>query len=157
MIRTAARAMTIVVALVGLGDAATASGAPPTGTKDRAAIESAIQRYAGLIKANDAVGVSRFFAANGELLEPGMSALAGPEAVRTFLESFKNVRVQSATMTTDSIEVFGASAIQWGQYTERAALPDKPAIDLHGRFVAQWVRVPAGGWQIRRLLMQPAL
>ncbi len=157
MISTAARAATLVAAFVTLGITTAALAAPPTGTKDRAAIESAIQRYAGLIKANDAVGVSRFFAANGELLEPGMSALSGPESVRTFLESFKNVRVESATMTTDAIDVFGASAIQWGQYTERAALPDKPAIDLHGRFVAQWVRQPTGGWQIRRLLMQPAL
>lgn len=157
MIRTAARVATLIVAVAGLGITATALGAPPTGTKDRAAIEGAIQRYASLIKANDAVAVSRFFAANGELLEPGMGALTGPEAVRTFLESFKNVHVESATMTTDSIEVFGTSAIQWGIYTERAALLDKPAIDLHGRFVAQWARQPTGGWQIRRLLMQPAL
>lgn len=157
MSRTPARAATLVAAVLSIGITAATAGAPPTNTKDRAAIESAIQRYAALIKANDAVGVSRFFAANGELLEPGMSALSGPEAVRTFLESFKNVRVESATMTTDSIEVFGASALQWGQYTERATLPNKPAVDLRGRFVAQWVRQPTGGWQIRRLLMQPAL
>jgi uncharacterized protein (TIGR02246 family) len=118
-------------------------------------VEAALQRYAGLQLAKDAAGLASSYTADGELLEPGMDALQGPAAIRAFLESFGEVRIEAASMTSEHVDVWGNDAVQWGAYTERAVLPGKPAMDLKGRFVAQWSRV-GGRWLIRRLLTQPA-
>src|SRR5262245_20855406 len=120
-------------------------------------IEAATQRYARLQQAKDAAGLAAFYTADGELLEPGLEALKGPAAIREFLESFTDVKIESAAMTSEHVDVWTDDALQWGSYTQRAVLPGKPAASFSGRFVAQWRRQPGGKWLIRRLLLQPSL
>lgn len=119
-------------------------------------IEAAMQEYARLQRATDAAGLAAFYTSDGELLEPGMGALRGPAAIRRFLESFADVRIESATMDTDRIDIWNSDAVQWGSYAQRVALPGKPVAEFRGRFVAQWSRQPGGRWLIRRLLTQPS-
>ncbi|MBI3450110.1 MAG: SgcJ/EcaC family oxidoreductase [Acidobacteria bacterium] len=133
--------------------------AGPDGSTDaaaRAQIEAELQRYAAAERVVDANAIAAFYAPDGELINPGMEIVKGPEAIRKFLASFEGVKIESATMTADSTEVLGDVAMQWGAYAQRVALAGKPAADYHGRFVAQWVRRPGGGWALRRLLTQPA-
>jgi uncharacterized protein (TIGR02246 family) len=137
-----------------------AGSAPPastgTGGDARHDVESALQEYSRLLKAADAAALAAFYTTDGELLDPGMDALKGPEAIRRFLASFGEVRIESASMTPDVTEVYGDQAFQWGTYAQRVVVPGKPAADYSGRFVAQWSHGTDGRWLIRRLLTQPS-
>lgn len=119
-------------------------------------IQAAMREYARLQVMKDAAGLAAFYTPDGELLEPGMSGLKGPVSIRRFLESFPDIRIESASMLTEQIYVWGTDALQWGSYAQRAALPGKPVEEFRGRFVAQWTRQAGGRWLIRRLLTQPS-
>jgi uncharacterized protein (TIGR02246 family) len=129
----------------------------PTSAPDaRAEVESAMQDYARLQAVADSEGLAAFFTQDGELLEPGMEALSGREAIKKFLNSFAEVRIEWASMTSGTIEVWGDAAVQWGSYAQRVTLPGKPAEEHRGRYVAQWSKQANGRWLIRRLMMQPS-
>jgi uncharacterized protein (TIGR02246 family) len=130
-----------------------ASASPPP---DVAAVESAMHSYERLLAAKDSAGTAAMYASDGELLQPGMDPLTGPEAIRKFLDSFGDVRIESATMTADSTEVFGDRALQWGAYAQRVVPSGQQAADYKGRFVIEWTRQGKGAWLIRRLLVQPS-
>jgi uncharacterized protein (TIGR02246 family) len=117
-------------------------------------VEAALQAYARSMRAMDAAALAASYTPDGELLQPGMDALRGPAAIRKFLESFGDVKVESASMTTDALQTWGADAMQWGTYTQRVQVPGK-ATELRGRFVAQWSRQSNARWLLRRLLVQP--
>ena len=119
-------------------------------------VEAAMQEYARLQAAQDAAGLAAFYTTDGELLEPGMDAQTGQAAIRQFLESFGDVRIESSAMTSERVEVWKDDALQWGSYSQRVELPGKPVTEFHGRFVAQWSRQHDGRWLIRCLLTQPA-
>jgi len=153
--RTSAIGVAVALAIAGGVMNAAAGGSVSDSDPAAREIEAALQQYARLQLAKDAAGLSGFYTADGELLEPGMDALRGPAAIRAFLESFGDVRIETASMTCEHVDVWENDAVQWGAYTQRAVLPGKPAMDLKGRFVAQWSRV-GGRWLIRRLLTQPA-
>lgn len=121
-----------------------------------AEVEAAMQAYAHLLQGNDAAGLANFYTSDGELLNPGMDSLKGPIAIRTFLESFGDVRIESASMVAEHTDVWGDVALQWGSYAQRVALPGKPVTEYRGRFVAQWSDQGKGRWLIRRLLTQPS-
>lgn len=133
---------------------------PKTSSPDardaRSEVESAMQDYARLQAVADSEGLAAFFTQDGELLEPGMEALNGREAIRKFLNSFVDVRIEWASMTSGSIDVWGDAAVQWGSYAQRVTLPGKPAEEHRGRYVAQWSKQASGRWLIRRLMMQPS-
>jgi uncharacterized protein (TIGR02246 family) len=118
-------------------------------------VEAAMQEYARLQAAKDAAGLAASYTADGELLEPGMESLKGPAAIRQFLESFGDVRIESSSMTSERVQVWKDDALQWGSYAQRVELPGQPVMELHGRFVAQWTRHD-GRWLLRCLLTQPA-
>ncbi|MGH7645888.1 MAG: hypothetical protein ACREMR_09915 [Gemmatimonadales bacterium] len=71
------------------------------------------------------------------------------------MASFPGVRVEVATATPDTIEVYGRTAFLWGRYFERLAFPGQPVSEQHGRFVTQWVRPPDGTWLIQRCFRVP--
>ena len=93
---------------------------------------------------------------DGEILNPGMDAVRGPEAIRKFLGSFKEVKVEAAEMLPGAIEIGVNEATQWGTYTQRVRFPDgaRP-LAVAGRYVADWRRQPDGRWLLRRMLTQP--
>lgn len=142
--------------LVPFAIAAAATSAIASPPPDVASVESAMHAYERLLRAKDSAGIAAMYAPDDELLQPGMDPLTGPEAIRKFLDTFGDVRIESATMTADSTEVFGDRALQWGNYAQRATPPGQPAADYKGRFVLEWTRGAKGTWLIRRLLVQPS-
>ncbi len=127
---------------------------PPAAAKD---VEAALQNYARLQKAVDAAGLAASYTADGELLGPGMDALKGPAAIKKFLASFADVKMQAMSMTSEHTDVWGNDALQWGTYAQTVVLPDKKEPqEFHGRFVVQWAKQPDGRWLIKRLLTQPS-
>ena len=124
----------------------------------KAEIEAAMQRYTGLLRTGPVADLAACYAADGALLQPGMEPLVGPEAIREFLAPlFAAVEVRSAASETESIEVFGARAYQWGTYRQVVAAGKVPRPNTTtGRYVAAWRRDGEGRWKIARLLVQPS-
>jgi hypothetical protein len=69
--------------------------------------------------------------------------------------AFPGVRVEVATATPDTIEIWGNMALFWGSYFERLAFPGQPESEQQGRFVAQWLRQADGSWLMQRLFRIP--
>ncbi|HTQ79376.1 MAG TPA: SgcJ/EcaC family oxidoreductase [Thermoanaerobaculia bacterium] len=135
-----------------------ASAAPPSAAEAEARrqVEAAMERYTTLLRTGPPEALAACFTAQGELLEPGMAPLQGPEAIRAFLAPiFTAVDVLSASATSESVEVHGDAAYQWGTYRQRVAEHGKPPADYQGRYVAAWRREADGQWRLRRMLVQP--
>ncbi len=119
-------------------------------------LEAAVQEYARLTRAMDADRLAAAYETDGALINPGMEALAGRDAIRKFLASFTDVKVTAASMTTTATELFGDTALVWGDYAETVVMGDKPQAEYRGRFVSEWGRGPNGRWLVRRMLTQPS-
>lgn len=147
------RAATAVILLLGLS----ASGlTPPPSPEARAGIESAIQNYARLLKAQDVEKLAALYAPDGELMNPGMDTLRGPEAIRKFLLTLKDVKVEAVEMLPGAIESGPNQGMEWGTYTQRVVLPGRAQpLAVAGRYVADWRKQPDGRWLLRRMLTQP--
>ena len=122
----------------------------------RRAITETMERYMTAARAVDAAAVAAFFAANGVLFEPGIQPIEGRDAIRNFMASFPGVKVEIATVTPETIEVFGETALYWGTYFEKLAFPGQPVSEQRGRFVIEWVREGTPEtWLIRRYYRIP--
>lgn len=134
--------------------ACSATGRMPDATA-RAEVADAMQRYMVAARAVDPAGMAAFFTPNGVLFEPGIFPIETRDSIRAFLASFPDVRVDSATATADTIEVWDNTALLWGSYFERLAFPGQPVSEQHGRFVTEWVRQREGTWLIQRYYRVP--
>jgi len=121
----------------------------------RAAIAAAMQRYQAAARTVNPDSIAAFYASDGILFEPGINPIRGRDSIRAFVASFPGVRVDSATATPDTIEVWDRAAYLWGSYFERLAFPGQPVSEQHGKFVIEWVLEQDGQWLIRRLFRVP--
>jgi uncharacterized protein (TIGR02246 family) len=146
-----------IAALLLLVACSSRAAAPPaTGDAARHDVEAAMQQYTTLLKTGPVDAQVALFTQDGELLEPGMAPLHGRDAIRAFLAPLVAAfEVQSATSTSDSVEIYGDAAYQWGTYTQHAGERGKPGAGYTGRYVASWRREADGHWRIARFLVQP--
>jgi len=136
--------------------AAVSTPATPPGADARREVEAAMQQYTVLLRTGPAEATAGLFTADGELLEPGLAAIHGREAIRAFLAPvFAAVNVESASTESEAVEVYGDAAYQWGTYRQRVAEKGKAANDYHGRYVASWRRETDGRWRLAKMLVQP--
>ncbi len=130
---------------------------PTVEAKTRAEVADAMGRYMAAARAVDPDAIAAFFAPTGVLFEPGIMPIQTRDSIRAFVASFPGVRVDIATATPDTIEVYGGTAFLWGSYFERLAFPGQPVSEQHGKFVTQWVRQAdgEGTWLIQRFFRVP--
>ncbi len=150
----------VVVFLVPLvATIACRSTARDASSSDEAAVKrevaAGMERYMAASRAVDAEAIAAFYTPTAVLFEPGIDPVETREAIRAFMASFPGVRVEVATATPDTIEVFDGTAYVWGSYFERLAFPGQPVSEQHGRFVAEWVRQTDGAWLIQRHFRVP--
>lgn len=130
-----------------------ADPAPDAAIRDT--IAAAMERYQVAARAVNPDSIAAFYAPMAVLFEPGINPVRTRDSIRTFIASFPGVRVEVATASPDTIEVWGGTALFWGSYFERLAFPGQPVSEQHGKFVAQWVRQADGTWLIQRLFRVP--
>ena len=65
-------------------------------------------------RAVDPDAIAASFAPTATLFEPGTLPVETRAAIRAFMASFPGVRVEVATATPETIEVFGDVALLWG-------------------------------------------
>jgi len=133
----------------------TSERAPVDVSAEREAIAGTMERYMVHARQVNADSVASFFTPNGTLFEPGIFPIQSRDSIRAFMASFPGVRVEVATATPDTIEVFGDAALLWGSYFERLAFPGQPLSEQHGKFVIEWRRQPDGAWLIHRYYRVP--
>ena len=138
-----------------LGAACRAGQQVPNDAATRQAVAQRMEQYMAAARAVDADAIAAFFTPTATLFEPGISPIEGREAIRKFMSAFPGVRVDVATATPDTIEVFGDTAFLWGSYFERLAFPGQPVSEQRGKFVAEWTRQNDEPWLIQRLFRVP--
>ena len=128
---------------------------PADAAAAQAEVAAALQRYMIAARAVDPGAIAAFFAPGATLFEPGINPIHTRDSIRAFMGSFPGVRVDSASATPDTIEVWGNKAFLWGSYFERLAFPGQPQSVQHGKFVMEWVRGADGTWLIERFFRVP--
>jgi len=128
---------------------------PATEAATRAEVVNAMQRYMVAARAVNPDEIAAFYTPTAVLFEPGINPIEGRETIRAFIASFPGVKVDSATATPDTIEVFGGTAFFWGSYFERLSFPGQPVSEQYGKFVTEWVRQADGQWLIQRFFRIP--
>lgn len=127
----------------------------PPGSTVRADVAQAMERYVQAVRAADPDSISAHFAPAALLLEPGIAPIRTRDSIRAFLAAFAGLRVDSASVTPDTIQVLEGSAIYWGAYFERATFAGQPESSQHGMLVADWIQQDDGTWLMQRLLRVP--
>jgi uncharacterized protein (TIGR02246 family) len=154
VIRTAIRGLLVAsAALVAACDGRSADSVDPGAA--RGEVAAAMQRYQVAARAVNADSIAAFYTTNAMLFEPGIKPIQTRDSIRAFIASFPGVRVDVATATPDTIEVFGDKAFLWGSYFERLSFPGQPVSEQHGKFVTEWARQTDGRWLIERFLRIP--
>ena len=118
-------------------------------------VAAAMQRYQVAARAVHPDSIAAFYTTNAVLFEPGINPIQTRDSIRAFIASFPGVRVDVATATPDTIEIFGNKAFLWGSYFERLAFPGQPVSEQHGKFVTEWARQEDGRWLIERFFRIP--
>jgi ketosteroid isomerase-like protein len=131
------------------------AAAAPTASAARAQVAAAMERYQVAARSVNPDSIAAFYTPTAILFEPGIQPIQTRDSIRTFIASFPGVRVEVATATPDTIEIWGSMALLWGSYFERLLFPGQPLSEQHGKFVAQWARQSDGTWLIQRLFRIP--
>jgi ketosteroid isomerase-like protein len=121
----------------------------------RDTITAAMQRYQMAARSVNPDSIAAFYTPMAVLFEPGINPVRTRDSIRAFIASFPGVRVDVATASADTIEVWDDTALLWGSYFERLAFPGQPVSEQRGKFVAEWVRQADGTWLIQRLFRVP--
>lgn len=121
----------------------------------RSEVAAAMQRYQTAARLVDPEAIAAFYTPTATLFEPGIRPIRTRDSIRAFIGSFPGVKVEVATATPDTIEVYGGTAFLWGSYFERLAFPGQPVSEQNGKFVTEWVRQPNGAWLIERFFRIP--
>ncbi|MBS1574227.1 MAG: hypothetical protein JST09_02890 [Bacteroidetes bacterium] len=118
---------------------------------DQSELIRCMKTYDRLLVKMDTDSLSQLYAPDGQLGD----IAKGPDSIRKFLLKFADFRVLSNESLTDSILLHGDSAFQAGKYHQVTILPNKDTSNLHGRFEANWIYLPGGGWKIRKMVTKP--
>ncbi|MEO8450517.1 MAG: nuclear transport factor 2 family protein [Gemmatimonadota bacterium] len=124
-------------------------------TTARKEVAAAMQRYQVAASGLNPDSMAGFYTETATLFEPGINPVQTRDSIRAFIASFPGARVEVATATPDTIEVYDGTAFLWGSYFERLTFPGQPLSEQHGKFVTEWVRQANGGWLIQRFFRIP--
>jgi uncharacterized protein (TIGR02246 family) len=114
-----------------------------------------MRHYGELVAAMDHSAIASLFTPDGEIAIRGRPPITGREAILKHLESFKDHRVESEEITTDSIDVHGAFGHVTGRYRQRVRLPSGRRAEARGAYAADWHREPDGRWYIQFMTTIP--
>lgn len=127
----------------------------PAGSPAENELRAGMERYRDLVVAMDHAGIAALFTPDGEIAVRGQPPITGRDAILKHLERFKDYRVESEEITTESADVHGAFGHVTGHYRERVRLPSGRKEEARGAYAADWHREPDGKWYIRFLTTIP--
>ena len=110
-----------------------------------------MSHYDRLLEKMDFDSIALQYTPDGELGD----VAKGRDTIRNFLKKFSEYRVLSNNSITDSIKIFGDTAIQKGTYKQVTILPTKDTAHIKGQFETHWIWNPKDGWKISRMTTKP--
>ena len=130
--------------------------APPVtyGPTTERQIESATQRFASLMAAQDANAIASAYAPDG-VWERQSGPLRGRDAIRDALQANRAVQVLSFGMKTQYMTYNSPEVFQSGEFQQSVRTPNGKTVTNVGMFEAAWVKGPRGEWWIRRMSFRP--
>lgn len=120
-------------------------------TRNEKGVEAGMQHYDRLILKLDADSIAWLFTPNGNL---GDIAI-GRDSIKTFLGSFKNVRVLTQISNTTSLQLTRDSALQKGTYSQSDVVNEKDTVYVKGTYTAHWLWMKKQGWHILKMTTEP--
>ncbi len=120
--------------------------AEPRGSKIRAGVEAANQRFMDAVSRGDAAAAAALYTARAQLLPPNSAMRSGKQAIQAFWQETLDAGVKQAKLQTVEVEGHGDTAYEVGQYWLAAA--DGRTIDS-GKYVVVWKR-EQGQWRLHR-------
>lgn len=116
-------------------------------TEARRQIEAAHAKLLEAWKTGNAPLLASVYALDAAILEPGLPAVTGREAIlRRMEEIFTTDRMAEGTIATRDVFVLGEHAFATGTWKFAIGPIGKKAKTRSGRFVDIWVREGAGRW-----------
>lgn len=111
-------------------------------------IEEAMSHYNNLILKLDADSISFLFTENGNLGDVAI----GRDSIKSFLSTFKNVKVLSQTSTTKNILISQDTAFQEGSYSQVDLIGNKDTVRVKGTYSSIWNWDKNNGWLIQKMI-----
>lgn len=113
-------------------------------TGDEAIIEAKMRIYDDAIRKMDVEAVVGLFAKNGEY-----GLVVGHQAIRDYLNSYKNLKVLEYSSTTTSISLNKGNIYQEGAYVQTGMINGQKKTN-YGLFKISWIKED-GDWKIATL------
>lgn len=113
----------------------------------RKEIKQALATYDRLIKKMDADSIALMYTTDGDL---GIIA-HGRDSIRKFLSTFTNVKVLSASSSSENIKIKDDTAVQTGRYEQVALVNNSDTVRPTGSYEAKWIWIKNEGWRIQRM------
>lgn len=110
-----------------------------------------MNRYDRMLEKMNIDSIAFQYAPEGEL----GNVAKGRDSIRSFLKKFASYKVLSNNSVTDSIEIYGDSALQTGHYTQVTILPTKDTAHLTGLMIVHWIWSSNEGWKISKMITKP--
>jgi hypothetical protein len=99
----------------------------------------------------DADSIALLYAPDGDL----GNIAHGRDSIRSFLLTFKNLKVLSQTSNTEFLKVSGDTSLQKGKYHQTVVVAAKDTVNVRGEYTATWVWISKSGWHIKRMETKP--
>jgi uncharacterized protein (TIGR02246 family) len=115
---------------------------------DRAAIESASERWVAAARTGNWDEVASLYSDDAVLMPPNAETQQGRAAVRDNLASFPPL--QSINFDRVHIDGSGDLAYVHGRYTMTFTTPDGQTMEDRGKYIEIWERQQDGQWRITR-------
>jgi|SRR5690348_1671352 len=115
-------------------------------------VELAMEQYDHLIKEMNADSIALLYTPDGDLGD----IVHGRDSIKSFLASFKGIRVLSQHSISGSVKISGDTAVQNGTYYQTAVVNNNDTMRISGEFNAVWYWMTPGEWHIKKMMTIPA-
>ena len=125
-----------------------AGGSAEFAAADRAAIESASDRWVAAAQAGNWDEVASFYSDDAVIMPPNAETAEGRSAVGELLKTFPPLE----SINFDQVHIDGCGDLAYvhGEYTMNFRLPDDQTMEDRGKYIEIWERQADGEWRITR-------
>lgn len=112
------------------------------------------EEYREILIRGDAQALASTFTVDAILMEPGLDAFRGREAIERFANAmFEQFTLTNVTNRTTELTVHDDTVFEFGTRVEVGGRFDEPPREYPGRYVAVWKRSQDATWRIHRMMV----
>jgi len=112
----------------------------------RNAIAIEMEKFMSTYNKGDAIGLSKMYSKNGQILPPNRDVITGRDSIKNFWEKEIFNRTKTMKVAIVDIEVMGDKAFEIGRFILYSS---KNKIIDRGKYITIWKKI-SGKWKIHR-------